>query len=165
MPNQELRHHFADTERQFIPDEYRRRRICQPTDFTSFKSPALLASVEIPVAITVQTSRFTGTINRIYLDGYDAELEIPARNANHPRGVEPSAVQLIGARATIKGQGKSPENSLISGQHSVEITMVRRTSEVKVVIRMKDLDLPAKRYAQRLAFLLNTDVPRADQAT
>lgn len=164
MLDPDLQNQLTYTERQFIPDEYRRRLICKPTDFSSFKSPALRASVDIPIVVALKGSRFVGTVKSLYLDGYDAELEIPARSATNATSLEPSAVKLIGSRATIKGRDKSPTSHLIA-VHSVEVTIVRRTSETRVVIRMKDLDLPAKRYAQRLAFLLDTDAPHADRTT
>lgn len=162
MLDSQAQNQLIDIERQFIPDEYRRRLICKATDFYSFKIPTLRASLELPIVIELEGWSFAGTLKKIFLDGYDAELRIPVRMALSSNGLDHTAFKLIGTHATIKSRIESPLCSLIEGQPFVQITLIRRISDTKVVIRLKDLDLPVERYAERLAFMLRTDTSHAD---
>jgi hypothetical protein len=142
-------------ERHFITNEYHRRAICKPTDFSTFKTPALHVSAKAPIVLTLGTSRMNGSINRFYLDGYDAELEIPSRKSNQSQTFKPSAEELIGACASIKEHDSAAIGAMFKGKASVQITLARRMNEKLMLVRMKDLDLPAELYANRLAFLLD----------
>lgn len=159
MPDSEPSQQTVATERQFISNEYRRRRICKPTDFSTFKSPALGASIEVPIVLAMQTLHFNGKLIRLYLDGYDAELAFPSRRAGHAQKMEASAVDLIGSHARLTYGISSVDSSLPTEPARVQVTITRRVNENVVIVRMKDLDLPPECYAARLALLLSTDRP------
>ncbi|GAB5501108.1 MAG: hypothetical protein PsegKO_34190 [Pseudohongiellaceae bacterium] len=144
---------LIDTERRLIPDERRRRVMCKPTDFSVFKTPALLIRVELPIVLSLESGRFSGVLNKIYLDGYDAQLDIPTRSASQFQRLEPSATDLIGAIGTLKKREKN-EPALLENQASVQITIARRINKKAVLIRIKDLSLQEGLYAKRLALLL-----------
>ncbi len=146
---------IRDTARRRIPNTWRRRVICRPTEFSSFKLPTLHVATEFGITLHVQESRITGSCKLLFQDGFDIELDIPVTTEIDAVSSNRRPAGLIGLQAVIELAERCDSNKCLSKSSPVKITIARRISKNSVLIRTRDLEIRPAAYAERLDYLLD----------